>query len=148
MVKETKAKKTKKAATKPVKKAAAKKSAPKKAAAKKSAAKKAAVEKRTAPPGAYVADYGIILSPVITEKSSLVGGDRRHVVFRVAPRANKTEIREAVERIFKVEVAKVRTCNLMGKPKRTARSIGRRAAIKKAYITLKAGHSIDVVEGL
>ncbi len=123
------------------------KTKPKKVAAKESK-KSTAKRDVAANPSASVSDFATILSPVITEKSSLVGGDRKHVVFRVSPQASKADIKGAVERIFKVEVDKVRTCNLMGKPKRTARSAGRRAAIKKAYVTLKSGHTIDVVEGL
>lgn len=98
-------------------------------------------------------DYQVILAPVVTEKSSLAGsqsssGPGATVVFRVNPRANKDEIREAVERVFKVQIAKIRTVNIQGKPKRTTRSSGKRAAYKKAYITLRQGQTINVVEGL
>lgn len=98
-------------------------------------------------------DYQIIVSPVVTEKSSLAGsqsssGPGSTVVFRVDSRSNKDEIREAIERVFKVQVAKIRTVNIVGKPKRTTRSSGRRASYKKAYVTLKQGQTINVVEGL
>ena len=92
-------------------------------------------------------DYHLLRRPVITEKSSIVGIGNT-VVFRVDPRASKPEIQRAVERVFKVEVDKVRTLNFIGKLKRTARQVGRQAKYKKAYVTLKAGHTIDLVEGL
>ncbi|RMG42788.1 MAG: 50S ribosomal protein L23 [Candidatus Dadabacteria bacterium] len=97
---------------------------------------------------ASVNDYKVIQRPVITEKSSLAGEDGRTVVFKVARSATKTDIRRAIERAFKVEVVAVRTANYLGKLKRTTRSAGHRAAFKKAYVTLKEGHSIDIVEGL
>ncbi len=97
---------------------------------------------------AAVSDYSIILSPMITEKSSLVGGAGNRVVFKVDRRASKDEIKTAVERVFKVNVKDVNTVNYLGKPKRTSRSEGRRAAYKKAYVTLKEGQTVNVIEGL
>lgn len=103
-----------------------------------------AKKEREAGEAAYVQDYAILLGPVITEKASTAGG----VVFKVHPKATKTEIKEAIERVFKVRVAKIATANYMGKPKRTARSAGRRANYKKAYVTLKEGQQIEIIEGL
>lgn len=97
---------------------------------------------------AGVGDYGVLLSPVITEKSSVVAGAGSRVVFKVRFDADKTEIRDAVERIFNVKVASVNTVNYQGKPKRTSRSEGFRARYKKAYVTLQAGQSINVIEGV
>ena len=97
---------------------------------------------------AGVCDYGTILSPMITEKSSLVGGAGNRVVFKVDRRASKDQIKTAVERVFKVNVQDVNTVNYLGKPKRTSRSEGRRTAYKKAYVTLKEGQTINVIEGL
>lgn len=97
---------------------------------------------------AHVSDYGILVAPVITEKSAAVGAEGRTVVFRVDPRATKEAIRGAVERVFSVRVEGVRTCTFLGKVKRTARSIGRRAGYKKAYVTLVEGSKIDLIEGL
>jgi large subunit ribosomal protein L23 len=97
---------------------------------------------------AKVGDYATLLSPVITEKSATVGANGRVVTFRVDPRASKDEIRGAVERVFSVKVESIRTCRFLGKVKRTARSIGRRAGYKKAYVTLVEGSKIDLVEGL
>lgn len=93
-------------------------------------------------------DFDILDKPLITEKSSIVGGDGSTVVFKVAKSASKSDIRAAVERVFDVQVKAVRTCNFLGKLKRTTRSIGRRASFKKAYVTLQPGQSIDIVEGL
>ena len=95
-------------------------------------------------PHAGTKAYQTIIRPIITEKSAAGGG----VVFKVNSKATKTEVKEAVESLFKVEVDSVRTCHFVGKKKRVNRSIGKRAGYKKAYISLKPGYSIDVVEGL
>ena len=89
-----------------------------------------------------------MIEPIITEKSSIVGGDGSQVVFRVARKASKTEIKSAIEKIYGVEVAGVRTCNFIGKLKRTTRTVGRTTGYKKAYVSLKEGQLIDIVEGL
>ncbi len=99
---------------------------------------------------AGVKDYGCLKSPVITEKSSALEGpvDCSVAAFYVDRRASKEDIKQAVERIFNVEVARVRTCTTLGKLKRTTRAVGRTALEKKAYVTLKPGHSIDIIEGV
>ena len=95
-------------------------------------------------------DYGILLKPLITEKTALlgVGGTASTVAFEVRPSATKADIRGAVERIFQVDVAKVRTCNFAGKLKRTTRSVGRTKKRKKAFVPLQGDQTIDVVEGI
>ncbi len=93
-------------------------------------------------------DYTAIVQPVVTEKSSIVGGAGSCVVFEVSKRATKEDIKQAVERIYKVDVSKVRTMNLLGKIKRRGREVGRSASFKKAYVTLAAGQTIDLVDGL
>ena len=108
---------------------------------KKAKAKAEAVEPR-------ISDYGILDRPVITEKGTSIGGATGGVAFRVDRRAGKAEIKEAIERIFKVKVDKVRTINYRGKKKRTMRSIGYRSSFKKAYVTLKEGYTINLVEGV
>ncbi len=95
-------------------------------------------------PKARVEDYSILLEPVITEKVASQG----LTVLRVDPRASKDQIKEAVERVFNVQVAGIRTLTTMGKPKRSARTVGRRAKEKKAFITLKPGFELNVVEGI
>ena len=112
---------------------------------KKSASKKGSNAESAA---ARIGDYATLLQPIITEKSSLVGGDKGRYVFRVDPRSTKTDIRRAVEGIFNVKVDSINTAAFMGKVKRTARSVGRRAGYKKAYVTLKEGFKIDIVEGV
>lgn len=97
---------------------------------------------------ARVRDYKALLEPILTEKTSMLSGDPQTVAFRVDRKASKVAIREAVERVFKVSVDSVRTINYAGKPKQTARSRGVRAAYKKAYVTLKQGQRLDLVEGL
>ena len=93
--------------------------------------------------------YDIILRPVITEQSMESVADKKYV-FQVAIDANKTEIKAAVEEIFGVKVAKVNTVRMMGKMKRTgAYPAGRRAAYKKAIVTLTAdSKTIEFFEGM
>ncbi len=89
----------------------------------------------------------VVQGPVVTEKGTLVNELGNQVVFRVHPRANKVEIRQAVETLFKVKVLKVRTHRQMGKLRRVGRHLGRRADWKKAYVTLAEGNQIDFFEG-
>ena len=93
--------------------------------------------------------YDIILRPVITEQSMENVADKKYV-FQVAINANKTEIKAAVEEIFGVKVAKVNTIRMQGKVKRTgAYPAGKRAAYKKAIVTLKAdSKTIELFEGM
>jgi large subunit ribosomal protein L23 len=83
--------------------------------------------------------HAIIVGPLITEKSTLLKEKNGVLAFRVERRANKVEIRQAVEKLFKVKVAWVRTQNAHGKPKRVGRFAGRRPDWKKAYVRLKPG---------
>ena len=93
--------------------------------------------------------YDIIRRPVITEQSMEAVADKKYV-FQVAIDANKTEIKAAVEEIFGVKVQKVNTVRMMGKMKRTgAYPAGRRAAYKKAIVTLTAdSKTIEFFEGM
>ena len=93
--------------------------------------------------------YDIVIRPVITEQSMADVADKKYV-FQVAIDANKTEIKAAVEEIFGVKVAKVNTIRMMGKMKRTgAYPAGRRAAYKKAIVTLTAdSKTIEFFEGM
>jgi large subunit ribosomal protein L23 len=88
----------------------------------------------------------VVVSPLITEKGTLVNETGNQVLFRVRRDANKDEIRKAVEAHFKVKVEKVRTVNLLGKVRRVGKSIGRRQDWKKAYVTLAEGQRIDFFE--
>ena len=93
--------------------------------------------------------YDVILRPVITEQSMEAIADKKYV-FQVAIDANKTEIKAAVEEIFGVKVAKVNTIRMQGKVKRTGSyPAGRRAAYKKAVVTLTAdSKTIEFFEGM
>jgi len=89
----------------------------------------------------------VVQGPVITEKGTLVQEQGNQIVLRVHVRANKVEIRQAVEHLFKVRVEKVRTSRQLGKVRRVGRHLGRRADWKKAYVTLAEGSRIDFFEG-
>jgi large subunit ribosomal protein L23 len=91
--------------------------------------------------------YDTILSPVITEKATMLS-EQNKVVFRVARDATKPEIVEAIENLFKVNVVKVNTLNVKGKTKRFRGREGRRSDVKKAIVTLAEGQSIDITTGL
>ena len=91
--------------------------------------------------------YDTIISPVITEKSTMAS-EFNQVVFKVAGKATKPEIKAAVEALFNVKVAGVNTLVRKGKQKRFRGIIGRQKDYKKAVVTLVDGHSIDVTTGL
>ena len=93
--------------------------------------------------------YDIIIRPIITERSMASVADKKYV-FEVAPTAGKIEIKNAVEQIFGVKVAKVNTLNMQGKAKRMGnRPAGRRANWKKAMVTLTAdSKTIEFFEGM
>ncbi|RMD71825.1 MAG: 50S ribosomal protein L23 [Gammaproteobacteria bacterium] len=88
----------------------------------------------------------VLLAPVISEKSTRIGELYRQFAFKVARDATKPEIKKAVETMFKVEVDKVRVCNVKGKVKRFRGRPGRRPGWKKAYVSLKPGHDIKFGE--
>ncbi|OGK80160.1 MAG: 50S ribosomal protein L23 [Candidatus Rokubacteria bacterium GWC2_70_16] len=90
----------------------------------------------------------VLLRPLMTEKSMQQKEDLNAVTFQVAVDANKVEIRQAVERVFNVKVADVRTQSREGKWKRMGRFEGRRSSWKKAVVTLAPGHKIELVEGV
>jgi len=91
--------------------------------------------------------YEIIRRPLVTEKSTQQKETSRQYAFEVNPKANKNEIQSAVERLFKVKVLEVRTCNVLGKVKRLGRKYGKRPDWKKAIVTLKEGDRIEFFEG-
>ena len=86
--------------------------------------------------------YKIILRPVITEKSSWLKERNREVCFEVDPGANKIEIKEAAEKLFKVKVDRVRIVKKKGKKKRVGRNEGWTKDWKKAYVRLKEGEKM------
>ena len=83
--------------------------------------------------------YQILKRPLITEKSNLQREAGQTVTFEVTREANKIEIKQAVEKAFKVKVKDVRTMVVAGKAKRVGRNLGKRSAVKKAYVTLAEG---------
>ena len=85
----------------------------------------------------------IILAPVITEKSTMVGDTLNQVMLKVAKDATKQEVKEAVELLFNVKVKDVNLLIQKGKLKRTGRHIGKRSDFKKAYVSLVAGEEIN-----
>jgi large subunit ribosomal protein L23 len=89
----------------------------------------------------------IIQAPLVTEKGSLLGEKTNQILFRVKRDANKIEVRQAVETLFKVKVTKVRLARYLGKIKRVGRNSGRLPEWKKAYVTLKEGDKIDFFGG-
>jgi len=91
--------------------------------------------------------YDVIRKPVITEKATMAS-QANAVVFEVAPEANKPQIKEAVESLFNVKVKAVNTTVTKGKTKRFRGVSGRRKDVKKAYVTLEEGNTIDVTTGL
>lgn len=91
--------------------------------------------------------FDILRKPRITEKSAVVSSEGNVVVFDVHPKANKLQIKDAVEKIFSVKVASVRTANAMGKRKKIGIRAGGRGDFKKAYVSLAEGHSIDLIGG-
>jgi large subunit ribosomal protein L23 len=91
--------------------------------------------------------YDIVLAPHITEKATMAS-EHNQVVFRVALKATKPQIKQAVEALFKVNVTAVNTLITKGKQKRFRGRPGTRSDVKKAIVTLAAGQSIDVTTGL
>ena len=88
--------------------------------------------------------FHILKSPLISEKAALLGDSANQHVFKVATDAKKPEIKAAVEQLFGVKVADVRTVNVNGKSKRMGGRKGSRKDWKKAYVSLEQGHEIDL----
>ena len=86
--------------------------------------------------------YQVILQPVITEKGLGIKETEQTLVFKVAAKATKTEIRNAVQSVFKVKVDTIRTANFQGKERRRGKFAGYRPDWKKAYVKLKAGEKM------
>jgi len=92
--------------------------------------------------------YGVIKRPVLTEKTTLQKEQSNQITLEVDRRANKIEIKEAVEKIFKVKVLDVQSMLVRGKTKRLGRFSGRRSDWKKAIVTLKPGEQVPFLEGV
>ena len=87
--------------------------------------------------------YNVLVAPVISEKSTLVGEQANQYVFKVSKRANKADVKNAIELFFNVSVTAVQILNRKGKEKRYGRTVGRRVNEKKAYVSLKEGQTIQ-----
>ena len=91
--------------------------------------------------------YSVILGPHISEKTALMAEDHNQIAFKVLRDASKTEIKEAIETIFKVTVTGLQVLNVKGKTKRNARGgIRQKSHWKKAYVQLAQGQEIDFAE--
>ncbi len=93
-------------------------------------------------------DYDLIKRPLITEKTNIQKDVSNQVTFEVDRRANRVEIKKAIEKIFKVNVVSVRTMQVKGKRKQRGRIIGKRRDWKKAIVTLRPGERIEFFEGV
>jgi len=91
--------------------------------------------------------YDVIRKPIITEKATMAS-ETGAVVFEVAMESNKPQIKQAIESLFGVKVKAVNTTITKGKSKRFRGQLGRRRDVKKAYVTLEEGNTIDVSTGL
>jgi large subunit ribosomal protein L23 len=89
-------------------------------------------------------DFDIIKAPIVTEKSNNIASNDRKYVFKVDARANKTQIKQAIENIFKVKVETVNTVNVKAKKKRVGRYTGMTNKYKKAIVTLALNNKIDL----
>ena len=87
--------------------------------------------------------YSVLLAPIVSEKSTMLGEKNNQAAFRVQQDATKQEVKAAVELLFKVEVASVQVANQKGKAKRFGGRIGRRDHVKKAYVSLKPGQELN-----
>ncbi|MFZ5770052.1 MAG: 50S ribosomal protein L23 [Thermodesulfobacteriota bacterium] len=92
--------------------------------------------------------YNVIKKPCLTEKGMILQEENNQVVMKVNSKANKIQIKKAVEHLFNVKVDKVQTANMHGKKKRIGTHFGQRSDWKKAVITLAEGHKIDFLEQL
>lgn len=89
----------------------------------------------------------VIIRPVVSEKSYVLASNDRYT-FRVHEKANKTQIRQAIEALFEVNVVEVRTMSVKSKPKRRGYTSGRTRSWKKAVVQIKPGQQIPVFQGL
>jgi large subunit ribosomal protein L23 len=89
----------------------------------------------------------VIIRPVVSEKSYVLAEAGKYT-FRVADRAHKTQIRQAIEQLFDVKVLEVRTSSVKSKPKRRGQTAGRTRSWKKAYVQVREGDTIPIFRGL
>ena len=97
--------------------------------------------------GTRVDPHDILIAPLLTEKSTRLREAYNQIAFRVSPRANKSEVKKAVEEALKVKVLSVNIVNVHGKTKRLGRFEGKEPSWKKGIVTLKEGQKLDLFEG-
>ena len=90
--------------------------------------------------------YNVLVAPIVSEKSTMIADKNEQIAFRVRPDATKTEVKAAVETLFKVQVESVQILNQKGKQKRFGRFEGRRDNVRKAYVSLKPGQEINFAQ--
>ena len=88
--------------------------------------------------------YGVVVRPLVTEKGTWQSQTRNAYAFEVSPEANKTQIKQAIQKIYNVKVLSVRTANRRGKPRRTGWTRGKTRRWKKAVVVLHEDHHIDL----
>ncbi len=91
--------------------------------------------------------YDVLIKPVVSEKSMSLTEENKYT-FVIDPRANRTEVKQAVEEVFKVKVEKVNIIRVKGKTIRRQNNVGRTPDIKKAIVKLRSGDSIEIFEGV
>jgi large subunit ribosomal protein L23 len=89
----------------------------------------------------------VLIKPLITEKNTMLGAEGKYT-FKIDRRANKTQVKQAVESIFKVNVTAVNTISVPPKTRRVGRTIGKTQSWKKAIVTLQAGQRLEIFEGV
>jgi len=92
--------------------------------------------------------YNVIKEPHVAEKGNLQKELFNQITFKVDKRANKVEIKKAVERLFKTKVLDIKTLNIKGKKRRVGRNMGKRPDWKKAIVRLAPGEKVEFFEGL
>jgi large subunit ribosomal protein L23 len=88
--------------------------------------------------------YGIVKRPIVTERTMALLDDRNTYVFQVHRKANKVQVRNAIEKLFDVKVVSVNTAKVAGKPRRRGRHVYRTSNWKKAFVTLQEGDAIEL----
>jgi large subunit ribosomal protein L23 len=117
------------------------------AAPRKTAAKTSQEPAGKAAPSSRVDPHDILIAPLLTEKSTRLRDQHNQIAFVVSSRANKSEVKKAVEEALKVKVDSVNIVNVRGKNKRLGRFEGRQSSWKKGIVTLKEGQKLDLFEG-
>jgi large subunit ribosomal protein L23 len=89
----------------------------------------------------------VLIKPLITEKNTMLGAENKYT-FKIDRRANKTQVKEAVETIFKVDVVAVNTIRVPSKTRRVGKTLGQTQEWRKAVVTLRQGQRIEIFEGV